>query len=208
MVTHASWTERRTDSYERLAFLGDSLLGLAITTYLYPALAEDDFGAGELSKVRAQVVSGRACVEVAERLGLPERLVAAAPPGMEAVGRQLAKVEHVVSDALEGVIGACYLAFGYERTREAVIEAFMPEIEAAVDSPLDFKSTLQERLARDGRTVVYAVTSAEGPAHAPTFAVEASVEDRVVGHGSGRSKKEAEQAAARLALDVLGAPEE
>lgn len=208
MLTHASWTDRRVDSYERLAFLGDSLLGLAITTHLYPALAAEDFGAGELSKVRAQVVSGRACVAVAERLGLPDRLARAAPPGMEAVGLALAKVEHVVSDALEGVIGACYLAFGFERTREAVIEAFMPEIEAALASPLDFKSTLQELLARDGRGVTYAVISSEGPPHAPTFEVQASVEERVLGHGSGRSKKEAEQVAARRALELLEAQEE
>src|ERR671911_2320073 len=79
-VTHSSWTEKRSDSYERLAFLGDSVLGLAVTTHLYPRLQPDAYGAGRLTKVRAQAVSGRSCRAVAERIGLPERLRAAAPP--------------------------------------------------------------------------------------------------------------------------------
>src|SRR5918998_5357140 len=78
-VTHSSWTEKRSDSYERLAFLGDSVLGLAITTHLYPRLQPDAYGAGRLTKIRAQAVSGRSCRAVAERLGLPERLRIAAP---------------------------------------------------------------------------------------------------------------------------------
>src|SRR3954454_22506396 len=78
-VTHSSWTERRADSYERLAFLGDSVLSLAVTTHLYPRLAADAYGAGRLTKIRAQAVSGRSCREVAERLGIPERLRTAAP---------------------------------------------------------------------------------------------------------------------------------
>jgi len=71
--------ERRSQSYERLAFLGDSVLGLAVTTHLWPRLAADTHGAGQLTKIRAQAVSGRACRVVAERLGLPERLRAQAP---------------------------------------------------------------------------------------------------------------------------------
>src|SRR5213082_818289 len=79
VFTHASWSERRGDSYERLAFLGDSVLALAVTAHLYPRLAAERFGAGRLTKIRAQAVSGRSCREVAERLGIPERLRAAAP---------------------------------------------------------------------------------------------------------------------------------
>ena len=203
MVTHSSWTERRSESYERLAFLGDSVLGLAVTAHLYPVLEADQFGAGELSKVRAQVVSGRSCAAVAERLDLPRALAAAAPTGMEHVGRALAGVEHVISDAIEGVIGACFVTYGFEDTAEAVIEAFAPEIEAALSQPLDFKSALQERLARDGRNVVYEVTSSTGPPHAPTFRVEARVGGETLGRGQGRSKKEAEQIAAREALEEL-----
>ena len=77
VFTHASWTARRSDSYERLAFLGDSVLALAITAHLYPRLEADRFGAGRLTKIRAQAVSGRSCRDVADRLGLPERLRAA-----------------------------------------------------------------------------------------------------------------------------------
>src|SRR2546429_9052335 len=80
VFTHASWTTRRSDSYERLAFLGDSVLSLAVTAHLYPRLEAERFGAGSLTKIRAQAVSGRSCRAVAERLGIPGRLRAAAPP--------------------------------------------------------------------------------------------------------------------------------
>src|SRR3982074_172255 len=82
VFTHASWTERRSDSYTRLAFLGDSVLGLAVTTHLYPRLEAERFGAGRLTKIRAQTVSGVSCRAVAERLGVPDRLRAAAPDGV------------------------------------------------------------------------------------------------------------------------------
>ena len=81
VFTHSSWTTRRSDSYERLAFLGDSVLSLAVTTHLYPRLEAERFGAGRLTKIRAQAVSGRSCRAVAERLGIPERLRASAPAG-------------------------------------------------------------------------------------------------------------------------------
>ncbi|HEX3452147.1 MAG TPA: ribonuclease III domain-containing protein, partial [Solirubrobacteraceae bacterium] len=80
VFTHASWSERPSGSYTRLAFLGDSVLALAVTAYLYPLLEADRFGAGRLTKIRAQAVSGVSCRAVAERLGLPRRLRAAAPP--------------------------------------------------------------------------------------------------------------------------------
>src|ERR1700741_1678663 len=81
VFTHSSWTNRRSASYERLAFLGDSVLGLAVTTHLFPRLDADRFGPGRLTKIRAQAVSGRSCRAVAERLGGPERLRAAGPGG-------------------------------------------------------------------------------------------------------------------------------
>src|ERR1700727_3949035 len=81
VFTHASWSERSSDSYTRLAFLGDSVLGLAVTAYLYPRLEAERFGAGRLTKIRAQAVSGPACAAVAERLRVPERLYADAPAG-------------------------------------------------------------------------------------------------------------------------------
>jgi ribonuclease III len=157
-VTHASWVEERGDAYERLAFLGDSVLALAVTTHLFPRL--ENYGAGRLTKIRAQAVSGRSCRAVAERLGIPERLRAAAPnefagPATEA----LAQTERVLASVVESVIGACYLRFGYEETAAAVVEAFTPEIEQALERPADFKSALQERLARRGAVVSYDVTA-------------------------------------------------
>jgi len=204
VVTHSSWTDRRSDSYERLAFLGDSVLSLAITTHLYPRLAADRFGAGRLTKIRAQTVSGRSCMTVAERIGMPERLRTAAPEGMAVSAVALVRTERVLASVIEAVIGACYLAFGYETTAAAVVEAFAPEIEEALEHPVDFKSALQERLARRGELVAYSVTAEEGPPHDRIFTVDATVEGVEVGRGQGRSKKDAEQEAARVALDAMG----
>jgi ribonuclease III len=201
VFTHASWSERRSDSYERLAFLGDSVLSLAVTAHLYPRLEADRFGAGRLTKIRAQAVSGRSCKAVAERLELPRRLEESAPEGMSV--QALARTERVLASVIEALIGACYLAFGFERTAEAVVDAFQPEIEAALAHPEDAKSALQELLARRGDTVGYEVTSEEGPPHERTFAVSAMVNGEAIGAGTGRSKKDAEQAAAQAALDDL-----
>jgi ribonuclease-3 len=203
-MTHSSWVERRADSYERLAFLGDSVLALAVTTHLFPRLEADVYGAGRLTKVRAQAVSGRSCRAVAERLGIPERLRAAAPPEVSGLAtEQLARTERVQASVLEAVIGACYLQFGYEETSAAVVEAFAPEIEGALEHPADFKSTLQERLARRGSVVAYEVTAEEGPPHERTFEVVAKVGGEEIARGSGRSKKDAEQSAAGAALENL-----
>jgi len=204
VVTHSSWTDRRSDSYERLAFLGDSVLSLAITTHLYPRLAADRFGAGRLTKIRAQAVSGRSCMIVAERIGMPERLRTAAPEAMATSAVALVRTERVLASVIEAVIGACYLAFGYETTAPAVVEAFAPEIEEALEHPVDFKSALQERLARRGELVAYSVTAEEGPPHDRIFTVDATVEGVEVGRGQGRSKKDAEQEAARVALEAMG----
>ncbi|HEX8104057.1 MAG TPA: ribonuclease III domain-containing protein [Solirubrobacteraceae bacterium] len=204
-VTHSSWVERREDSYERLAFLGDSVLGLAVTTHLYPRLAPDRFGAGQLTKIRAQAVSGRACREVGERLGVPERLRAAAPPEQATAPatEALTRTERVLASIVEALIGACFLAFGIERTAAAVVEAFQPEIEEALARPGDFKSELQERLARRGEVVGYDVTAEDGPPHDRTFEVAAVVGGKELARGSGRSKKDAEQAAAAAALEGM-----
>jgi ribonuclease III len=202
---HASWTERRSDSYTRLAFLGDSVLALAITAHLYPRLEAERFGAGRLTKIRAQTVSGASCRAVAERLGVPVLLVAAAPEGVGHSAETLVETERVLASVVEAVIGACFLNSGYQLTAPAVVEAFQPELEEALEHPLDFKSTLQERLAQRGELVDYGVVLEKGPAHDRTFTVDASIEGTVVGRGSGRSKKAAEQQAARVVLDEMDA---
>jgi ribonuclease III len=203
VFTHASWSERPSDSYTRLAFLGDSVLALAVTAYLYPLLEADRYGAGRLTKIRAQAVSGVSCRAVAERLGVPERLRAAAPSGVRENAAALVETERVLASVIEAVIGACYLHAGYERSAQAVVEAFAPEIEEALEHPVDFKSTLQELLARRGARVDYEVTGEDGPPHERTYTMAAIVDGHVLGSGSGRSKKHAEQEAARIALERL-----
>ncbi|HEV2980842.1 MAG TPA: putative dsRNA-binding protein [Solirubrobacteraceae bacterium] len=203
VFTHASWSERRSDSYLRLAFLGDSVLALAVTTHLYPRLEAERYGAGRLTKIRAQAVSGASCRAVAERLGLPQRLRAAAPAGAEGSAAALVETERVLAAVTEAVIGACYLCAGYERTADAVVEAFAPEIEQALQNPVDFKSSLQELLARRGAEVSYEVAREEGPPHERTYTVLATVDGRQLGSGRGRSKKQAEQEAARVAVESL-----
>jgi ribonuclease III len=203
VFAHASWTERRSDSYLRLAFLGDSVLALAVTAHLYPRLEAEQFGAGRLTKIRAQTVSGRSCKAVAERLGVPERLLHAAPDerGRDVV-RGLA-TQRVLASVIEAVIGACYLNAGYERTAQAVVQAFIPEIEQALENPVDCKSALQELLAQRGERVKYRLVHADGPAHRRTFEVVATVDGETLGTGRGNTKKDAEQTAAREALDRL-----
>ena len=201
VFTHASWTSRRSNSYERLAFLGDSVLALAVTSHLYPRLEADRFGPGRLTKIRAQAVSGRSCRVVAERLGVPDRLAAAAPPGVSSTVPALVGTERVLASVIEAVIGACFIAFGYERTAAAVVAAFAPEIEDALEHPVDFKSALQERLARQGALVSYDVVDEQGPPHDRVFSVSATIGGVEVARGRGRSKKDAEQEAAQLALE-------
>ncbi|HET8980957.1 MAG TPA: putative dsRNA-binding protein [Solirubrobacteraceae bacterium] len=203
VFTHSSWTARRSLSYERLAFLGDSVLGLAVTTHLFPRLDADRFGPGRLTKIRAQAVSGRSCRAVAERLGVPERLRAAAPPSAAPGLEALISTERVLASVIEAVIGACYLAYGYDETAAAVVAAFEPEIEAALEHSVDYKSALQERLARRGEIVSYAVVEEQGPPHDRTFTVSATIRGKEVGSGVGRSKKDAEQEAAQSALEEL-----
>jgi ribonuclease III len=206
VFTHASWTSKRSESYERLAFLGDSVLSLAITSYLFPSLEAESFGAGELTKIRAQTVSGRSCRVVAELLDVPERVAAAAPAGAAASVPSLVSTERVLASITEAIIGACYLTFGYERVADAVVEAFDSLLDDALEHPVDFKSALQERLARRGALVSYDVVAEEGPPHDRTFTIAARIGDEVIGRGVGRSKKDAEQAAARLALGHGGTP--
>jgi ribonuclease-3 len=181
------------------------VLALAVTTHLYPRLAAERFGAGRLTKIRAQAVSGPSCRAVAEQLGIPELLRAAAPAGTSAGAAAVVETERVLASVIEAVIGACYLTVGYERTAAAVVEAFAPQIEDALEHPVDFKSALQEHLARSGAVVHYEVVDADGPPHNRRFTVEARRGDKALARGQGRSKKHAEQEAARLALDQLGA---
>ncbi len=200
--THASWVEHRSDAYERLAFLGDVVLSLAVSDHLFPRF--ERYGAGRLTKVRAQAVSGSSCARVARELGVPEELRATAPSG--STGRSadmLVESERVLASVCEAIIGAGYLAFGIERTAPAVVASFAEEIEDALEHPVDYKSVLQERLARRAELVVYRTVSEEGPAHDRSFVAVAEVAGEELGRGEGKTKKAAEQEAALQALDAL-----
>jgi ribonuclease III len=203
-LTHSSWTERRVDSFERLAFLGDSVLGLSVATDVFERFAA--IAAGGLTKIHNQAVSGVSCAEVGRRLGVPEMLRDNEPDDVVAAipAEILLDGERPLPEATEALIGACYLAFGFERTAAAVAAAFEPRIEHASETRIDFKSALQELLARRGVRVSYEVVDATGPPHRRTFAVVAIVDSERIGEGMGRSKKAAEQVAAERALKQLG----
>jgi ribonuclease III len=203
-LTHSSWTERRVDSYERLAFLGDSVLGLSVAGELYRRFP--DVAAGGLTKIHNQAVSGVSCAAVGRQLGVPEMLRANEPEGVTAAipAEVLLDGERPLPEATEALIGACHTAFGFERTSAAVAAAFEPRISLASETRIDFKSALQELLARRGARVSYEVIAATGPPHRRTFEVAAVVESERVGSGEGRSKKAAEQVAAEQALRALG----
>ena len=203
-LTHSSWTERRVDSFERLAFLGDSVLGLSVAGSLYERFP--DVAAGGLTKIHNQAVSGVSCAAVGRLLGVPEMLRANEPDDVTAAipAEVLLDGERPLPEATEALIGACHIAFGFERTSAAVAAAFAPRIELASETRIDFKSALQELLARRGARVSYEVTAATGPPHRRTFEVAAIVDSERVGSGEGRSKKAAEQLAAEQALAQFG----
>ena len=177
------------------------MLNIAVSRALYPRFERSS--AGRLTKIRAQAVSRRSCVEVAQALGVHERVMAAAPAGYEHQAGRLVESDSVLAEAVEAGIAACFLEFGFEETADAVAEAFEPPIEDAIGNLADFKSELQERLAQRGEFVAYRVVSEEGPPHERRFETVAEVDGRLAGRGTGRSKKESEQEAAREALERM-----
>lgn len=201
-LTHSSWTEG-PESYGRLAYLGDSVLALAVAAAISARFPEID--AGGLTKIHNHAVSGASCAEVGHELGVPAMLEGAEPRLEEAIPAAiLLGGSRPLPEVTEALIGACFLAFGFERVSAAVAAAFEPQIEYATEAPVDAKSGLQELLARRRARVTYAVIGESGPAHRRTFEVEATVDGERVGTGAGRSKKAAEQMAAEEALARLG----
>jgi len=202
-LTHSSWTEG-DESYERLAYLGDSVLALAVAADLHERFPDID--AGGLTKIHNHAVSGVSCAEVGRDLGVPAMLEEMEPEVEEAIpAAVLLAGSRPLPEATEALIGACFLAFGFERTAAAVTAAFAAQIEYATEARVDAKSALQELLARRKAHVSYEVVAESGPAHRRTFEVEAVVDSEAVGRGEGRSKKTAEQMAAEQALQRLGA---
>ena len=202
-LTHSSWTEDRSASYERLAFLGDSILGLAVAAEVFARFP--DLDSGKLTKIHNQAVSGVSCAEVGRRLEVPEMLRGLEEAAGGIPVETLLAGERPLPEVTEALIGACFLAFGFEPTAAAVAEAFEDRIEISAETRIDFKSALQELLARRGARVSYEVLGEAGPPHDRTFAVAAVLDGEEVGRGSGRSKKAAEQVAAEQALERFGA---
>lgn len=189
------------ESYERLEFFGDSVLGLIVAQYLYEN--HPDWDQGKLSKAKSSVVQEGPLAETALRLGLDAYLEVSASE--EATGgRQRASI---LADVLEATIGAVYLESGLEVTRWFVLEQlnrYLQQVSAGDVNPYDFKSKLQE-IAQQiwHKTPTYRVTREAGSSHDRQFHVQVTFDDEVMGEGHGRSKKEAEQAAAQDALDLI-----
>ena len=202
VFTHTSWAPDRASSYERLEFLGDSVLELAIARALFDRFPEAD--EGRLAKIRAHVVSRHSCAAVARTLDLGSVLVTRAQdvPGPEL--HRISLSRNVLAALLEAAIAAVYLEVGFDVVAPAIVDAFAERIEFASSGHVDAKTELQEALARTGRIVQYEVLAVEGPAHERRFVCAALIDGERLGVGTGSTKKAAEQEAAAQALAAVG----
>ncbi|ARU39840.1 ribonuclease III [bacterium] len=201
-MRHRSAAENSvTDSYERLEFYGDAVLGLVIAQYLYEHHA--DWDQGMMSKARASVVQEAPLADRALALGLDQLLELG--PGEESTGGR--NRPGILCDIFEAIIGAIYIESGLEKARWFVLEqldSYLMQISSGDVSPNDFKSRLQEiSQALWRKTPTYRVSRENGFAHEKRFTVSVVFDDDVISEGTGRSKKEAEQAAAKDALEII-----
>jgi len=199
-LTHPSYSlENGGDDYERLEFLGDSILGWVVATHLYgqfPDLAE-----GSLTKLKSALTSGRALTPVARELGLGECMRFGKGAAKEASRAS------VLENSFEALIGAVYLDGGADAAREFVLRLLGDRIDPTtlLATVSDAKSRLQELTQHAGMGLpVYDIVECTGPAHDPTFTVSVTIRGTVRGSGAGASKQDAQQAAATAALEDLG----
>jgi ribonuclease III len=178
------------------------VLELAVARALYDNYP--DFSEGRLAKVRSHVVSRASCAVVARDMGLGEQLVARGAPVPDEELQRLSRNRNVLAALLEAALAALFLERGFEPIEEAIVAAFWPRIEYALNTHVDHKTELQEALARLGRGVNYSVLEVEGPPHERTFTCAAVIDGEQTGVGTGASKKAAEQAAAKQAMKKLG----
>ena len=202
-LTHRSYAYENggLPTNERLEFLGDSVLGVVVTDTLFRS--HPDLSEGRLAKLRAAVVNARALAEVARTIGLGEHVKLGR--GEESTGGR--DKASILSDTVEAVIGAVDLSGGFEVASEVVHRLFDPLMEnaARMGAGLDWKTSLQELSAEHGLGVPEYVIEDEGPDHMKTFTAQVRVGEELYGNGVGRSKKEAEQAAAETAYgDIAG----
>jgi len=194
-LTHTSYAnENKVESYERLEYLGDAVLELVISEYLYK---NTEYGEGKMTKVRSNYVCENANYEYSTRLGLNNYLKLG--HGESERGGKYRKA--IVADIFESFIGAMYLDLGFEEVKRFIYKNVIPLIEdKSVDFFDDYKSVLQELVQTDKKSLEYIIIDEQGPAHDKTFTIEVKIDNIVYGTGTAHSKKEAEQIAAHDAL--------
>lgn len=202
-LTHRSYAYENggLPTNERLEFLGDSVLGVVVTDALYRA--HPDLSEGRLAKLRAAVVNARALAEVGRTVGLGEHIKLGRGE-LATGGRNKASI---LSDTVEALIGAVYMSGGFNAASDVVHLLFDPLMEAAagLGAGLDWKTSLQELSAEHSLGVPEYVIEDTGPDHEKTFTAQVQVGEQLYGHGTGRSKKEAEQQAAETAHRTIAA---
>ena len=201
-LTHSSYANERWHnsllSNERLEFLGDSVLGMLVADYLYRTFP--DRPEGELTRMRADMVCETTLAAAANRIGLGEHLLLG--HGEERFGGRTRN--SILADAMESVIAACFLDGGIEAALKVVQQFILVEVPVKKMHNIDYKTQLQELVQQKKNQVLsYTLVGQSGPDHDKKFEVEVSLNGEVVGKGSGRSKKKAEQEAARKALETL-----
>jgi ribonuclease-3 len=202
-LTHSSYANEnrgRISDNERLEFLGDAVLGLVIADYLYRLFEEHK--EGDLTKIRASIVSEEPLSLIARDIGLGQFLLLGKGEANTG-GRDR---DSVLADAVEAVIGAVYLEAGINQAKELIIGLFSSLMEKSFQGKgfQDYKTNLQEMLQAKGEEeIVYRVIKESGPDHNKEFVVEVLCGRRVIGRGKGKSKKEAEQRAAKEALEKI-----
>lgn len=197
--SHSSYVNehRAKNDYERLEFLGDAVLDLVVADYLYSNHKEKE---GEMTKIRASYVCENALYEYVMDLGLNEYIRVG--HGEEKEGGKYKKA--IVADIFEALIGAIYIDLGYATARKVVLDIIVPYIENPnITFFSDYKSVLQEYVQTEQKSLNYKLVKEDGPAHEKTFTVEVDIDGIVYGIGTGQSKKEAEQEAAKEALNKL-----
>ena len=200
-LTHPSFGgDHHVPHYQRLEFLGDAVLELAISRHLFFELPEVD--EGKLTRIRAALVREESLNRAARRIGLGAFIRLSV--GEERSGGR--EKPSILSDVMEAVLAAVYLDAGFDEAVRIIGMVLGEELRPEVlKDHLDAKSRLQELMQRDGRMPSYDYLSMEGPPHAPVFAYRVMDGEQELGRGSGTSKQNAQQAAARDALKRMGA---
>ncbi|MGC9261158.1 MAG: ribonuclease III [Phycisphaerae bacterium] len=199
-LTHSSCSSNRRDSNERLEFLGDAVLGLIICERGYQQFP--DWLEGQLTILKSAVVSRKTCAAVSDKIGLTDLIRVG--PGMDRPGRLPSSL---AAGVFESVVGAIYLDGGFAAARTFILRHMQPWIDhyADVDHQLNFKSMLQQYAQREyNSTPTYELLAEEGPDHKKTFRIRVNMQGQFYEATLGRTKKETEQEAARLALISLG----